>query len=97
MIYLTGQHDRQDERLTRQIPNQSRNWLLTVRYFEPCTNTPNTTSHNFDEKCVGSLRSHRIYNMCKGCEKGPTLMLRVLTRILYTGVHRTNRKAKRGS
>ena len=62
MIQLTGQHDWQDERLTGQILNQSRRWLLTIRYFKPCTSTPDTTSHTFDEKCVGSLRSHRIYN-----------------------------------
>ena len=45
VIYLTGQHDWQDERLTRQLPNQSRHWLLTVRYFEPCTSTPDSMSY----------------------------------------------------
>ena len=33
---MTGQHDRQDERLTGQLPNQSGHCPLTGRYFEPC-------------------------------------------------------------
>ena len=32
---VTGQHDRQDERLTGQLPNQSGHCPLTGRYFEP--------------------------------------------------------------
>ena len=33
---MTGQHDRQDERLTGQLPIQSGHCPLTGRYFEPC-------------------------------------------------------------
>ena len=33
---MTGQHDRQDEKLTGQLPNQSGHCPLTGRYFEPC-------------------------------------------------------------
>ena len=32
----TGQHDRQDKRLTGQLPNQSGHCPSTSRYFEPC-------------------------------------------------------------
>ena len=32
---MTGQHDRQDERLTGQLSNQSGHCPLTGRYFEP--------------------------------------------------------------
>ena len=32
---MTGQHDRQDERLTGQLPNQFGHCPLTGRYFEP--------------------------------------------------------------
>ena len=35
-IDVTGQHDRQDERLTGQLLNQSGHHPLTCRYFEPC-------------------------------------------------------------
>ena len=33
---MTGQHDRQDEKLTGQLANQSGHCPLTGRYFEPC-------------------------------------------------------------
>ena len=33
---VTGQLDRQDERLTGQLPNQFGHCPLTGRYFEPC-------------------------------------------------------------
>ena len=33
---MTGQHDRQDERLTGQLPNRFGHCPLTGRYFEPC-------------------------------------------------------------
>ena len=33
---MTGQHDRQDERLTGQLPNRFIHCPLTGRYFEPC-------------------------------------------------------------
>ena len=33
---ITGQHDRQDERLTGQLPNRFGHCPLTGRYFEPC-------------------------------------------------------------
>ena len=33
---MTGQHDRQDERLTGLLPNQFGHCPLTGRYFEPC-------------------------------------------------------------
>ena len=32
---MTSQHDRQDEKLTGQLPNQSGHCPLTGRYFEP--------------------------------------------------------------
>ena len=33
---MTGQHDREDEKLTGQLLNQSGHCPLTGRYFEPC-------------------------------------------------------------
>ena len=36
---VTGQHDRQDERWTGQLPNQFGHRPLTGRYFEPCAAT----------------------------------------------------------
>ena len=33
---MTGQNDRQDESLTRQVHNQAGHCLLTGCYFEPC-------------------------------------------------------------
>ena len=36
---MTGQHDRYDERLTGQLPNQFGHCPLTGRYFEPCFET----------------------------------------------------------
>ena len=33
---VTSQHDRQDERLTGQLPNQSRHCALTSCYFKLC-------------------------------------------------------------
>ena len=42
-LIVTGQHDRQDEKLTGQLPNQSGHGPLTGRYFEPCYPSPNPT------------------------------------------------------
>ena len=45
---MTGQHDRQDERLTGQLPNQFGHRPLTGRYFEPCTvHYEPTDSHSY--------------------------------------------------
>ena len=33
---MTSQHDRQDEKLTGQLPNKSGHCPLTGRYFAPC-------------------------------------------------------------
>ena len=48
-IIMTGQHDRQDKRLTDQLFNQSRHCPLTDHYFELwslVTNCGHTQSHN---------------------------------------------------
>ena len=47
-IDVTGQHDRQDEKLTGQLPNQSGHHPLTCRYFEPCDD------RDVIERCAGS-------------------------------------------
>ena len=39
------------------------------------TTKPRTMSPTLYEQCVGSLKSHGIYYMCKGCEIGPTVYL----------------------
>ena len=49
---MTGQHDRRDERLTGQLPNQFAHCLLTGRYFEPC---------NLNLKFINSLK--KVFNL----------------------------------
>ena len=53
---MTGQHDRQDERLTGQLPNQSGHCPLTGRYFEPCVRV---------EKCRYTVRITCVYQKCQ--------------------------------
>ena len=53
-INVTGQHDRQDERLIRQLPNQPGHCSLTRHYFDSCeppvslTKEKNHLSHVFN-------------------------------------------------
>ena len=47
---MTGQHDRQDERLTGQLPNQSGHCPLTGRYFEPWITKKNSCRLSVEAK-----------------------------------------------
>ena len=49
------------------------------------TTTQGTTSLTLFEKCVGSLTSHRIYDICKTCETGRTVYLPYRGWILWGG------------
>ena len=71
---VTGQHDRQDKRLTSQLPNQFRHCMLTGRYFEPCFHSMNTATIHFP----GTLVGDKVYITQKGVKVYVFLSLNVL-------------------
>ena len=53
---MTSQHDRRDEKLTGQLPNQSGHCPLTGGYFVPCLGRkPNIPRRNFKVLCVSLI------------------------------------------
>ena len=57
---LTGQHDRQDERLTGQIHNQSGHCPLTGRYFEPWIQAPSRFINRQQRRLLSDWSIHTL-------------------------------------